>query len=303
MQSHTIRRVNPNEFFTIRNLISNSYFLAKHSWTKPLSEMAYEGLMQEKWLAYACYNECEDVMSYIDYKEHKDGVIEIGICFTVEQYRGIGLAKLMLQFLFALFPNREITIGTAECNKNMISCIQHMGFQEESRVPNDRVNGDASIHYRYFPRIIKKYNIADKLILQRRMERSDYARILELWESTPEIVVREEDDSPQGIARFLTRNPNMSFILECQNKIIGTILCGHDGRRGYLHHFVVHKDFRGHGLGQGLLDSALKQLSNVGIPKAALLVFANNEKGKSFWTYHGWKQRDDLLFWDYPLNE
>lgn len=117
--------------------------------------MACKGLVQGKWIAYACFSEREDIMSYIDYKEHKDGVIEIGICFTTEQQRGKGLAKLMLQFLFTRFPNREITIGTAECNESMIACIQHMGFQEEYRVPNDRINGKASIYYRYFPRVIK----------------------------------------------------------------------------------------------------------------------------------------------------
>lgn len=155
MLSYTIRRVKPSEYSSIKNLISNSYFLAKHSWTKPLSEMAYDGLMQEKWVGYACFNERKDVMSYIDYKEHKDGVVEIGICFTTDQYRGIGLAKLMLHFLFTLFPNREITIGTSESNKNMISCIHHMGFQEECRIPNDRINGESSIHYRYFPKATK----------------------------------------------------------------------------------------------------------------------------------------------------
>ncbi len=303
MLQYSIRPVRIDEFHIIRETIAQNDFLEKRSWTKPLSDMAYDGLIQKKWFGVGCFGENEELMSYFDYKVHKNGNIEIGICLTVEEYRGRGLAKLMLHFLFTLFPDREITIGTAECNENMISCIQHMGFQEEYRVPNDRINGKSSIHYRYFPKVIKTYNITDKVILQRRMERSDFTRILEFWNSIPEIIVRKEDDSIQGITRFLTRNPNMSFVLECQNKIIGTILCGHDGRRGYLHHFVVHKDFRGHGLGQGLLDSALKQLSNAGIPKAALLVFANNENGKSFWLYQGWKQRDDLLFWDFPLNK
>lgn len=151
MFPYIIRPVKTTEFSSVRDAIAKNYFLEKHSWNKPLSEMAYDGLKQGKWIGIGCFSGSDEIMSYCDYKEHKNGKIEVGICFTTETYRGRGLAKLMLHYLIVGFPSQEITIGTAESNVSMIACIQKMGFQEEYRVPNDRVNGKASIHYRRLP--------------------------------------------------------------------------------------------------------------------------------------------------------
>lgn len=151
MFPYTIRPIKTTEFSNVRDAISQNYFLAKHAWTKPLSEMAYDGLEHGKWIGFGCFSESEELMSYCDCKEHEDGEIEIGICFTMEAYRGCGLAKLMLHYLITGYPNQEITIGTAESNVGMIACIKKMGFQEEYRVSDDRINGKSSIHYRHFP--------------------------------------------------------------------------------------------------------------------------------------------------------
>lgn len=151
MFPYIIRAVRIDEFNMIRETIAQNYFLEKHSWTKSLSDMAYDGLIQGKWFGVGCFGENEEIMSYFDYKVHKDGNIEIGICLTVEEYRGRGLAKLLLNFLIACYPNQEIIIGTSEENLGMIACIEKVGFKEEYRILNDRINGAASIHYRYLP--------------------------------------------------------------------------------------------------------------------------------------------------------
>ncbi len=151
MFRYKIRAVKSNEFCVVREAIAQNYFLKKYSWSKPLSDMAYDGLIQGKWFGVGCFGENEELMSYFDYKMHKDGKIEIGICLTMEEYRGRGLAKLLLGFLIACYPTQEIIIGTSEGNFGMIACIEKMGFKEEYRIPNDRINGAASIHYRYLP--------------------------------------------------------------------------------------------------------------------------------------------------------
>lgn len=151
MYPYVIRPVKTTEFSKIRDEISKIYFLEKRTWTKPLSEMAYEGLRQGKWMGLGCFSPSEELMSYCDYREHENGIVEVGICFTNDEYRGRGLATLMLHYLITCFQNREIIIGTSEGNYNMMACIKKMGFQEEYRVPNDRVNGKASIHYRRMP--------------------------------------------------------------------------------------------------------------------------------------------------------
>lgn len=150
-RASTIRLVKREEFIQVREAIRCSYFLAKHSWPKPLCEMAYNGLSQGKWIGYGCFNECEELMSYLDYKEKTSGEIEVGICLTQERYQGCGLMKLMLKFLIARYPDQEITIGTYDRNAGMICCISSVGFEEELKIPDDRIDGSTSIHYRRIP--------------------------------------------------------------------------------------------------------------------------------------------------------
>lgn len=151
MFPYVIRAITSDEYIMVRDSISQISFLEKRSWSQPLSEMAFNGLTQNKWFGFACFDKCGRLISYCDYKVHHSGEVEIGICFTVQPYRGQGMAKMMLHILLTCFSDREITIGTSENNINMIACIKKMGFLEEYRIPNDRVNGDASIHYRRIP--------------------------------------------------------------------------------------------------------------------------------------------------------
>lgn len=110
--------------------------------------MAYDGLSKRKWTGLGAFGDDETLMSYLDYKELPSGEIEVGICMTIEEYMGLGIMKLMLLFLRSRYPDREITIGTYEHNKAMIACIHRVGFYEEFRVNNDRIDGSSSIHYR-----------------------------------------------------------------------------------------------------------------------------------------------------------
>lgn len=150
MALNLIRPIIETEFLCIRNEIAHIEFLKKYSWKKPLCEMVYEGLSKSIWKALGCFSDEMDLMSYCDYRIHND-FIEVGVCFTLKKYRGCGLAKLMLQYLISCFPDQEITIGTAESNAYMMSCILKLGFKEEFRVSNERINGDATIYYRHYP--------------------------------------------------------------------------------------------------------------------------------------------------------
>lgn len=297
-----IRMVQEDEFRDVQKAIQESYFLAKHSWKKPLCDMAYDGLISGKWIGFGCFGENGVLMSYLDYKEHSNGEIEIGICLTREAYKGQGLAKLMLKFLMARYPDREITIGTYERNGGMICCIVNTGFEEDYRTPGDRIDGSTSIHYRYKPRkeIILDKDYQNKVIL-RKMKVRDLNGALQLWRSTPGVVVREYDDSIEGISKFLTRNPDTSLVLEMGEEIVGTLLCGNDGRRGFLYHFVVREDLREKGLGNKLLETVYTCLKKQGISKAGLVALQSNRFGLQFWTHNGWVLRDDLYYLDFPL--
>jgi len=86
----------------------------------------------------------------------------------------------------------------------------------------------------------------------------------------------------------------MSFIAQINSLLVGTILAGHDSRRGYIHHLAVHPEWRRHGLGRGLVDRCLQALKIAGIQKCHLFIFNDNTDGIAFWKSVGWEQRSDI---------
>ncbi len=131
-----------------------------------------------------------------------------------------------------------------------------------------------------------------------KMKISNYENIFKLWTSTPGMGLRNLDDSKEGIDKFLKRNPTTNFIAEEDSKIVGSILCGHDGRRGYIYHTAVDMRYRGKGIGKKLVNSVINALKREGINKAALVVFTNNEVGNGFWRSIGWEKREDLNYYN-----
>jgi N-acetylglutamate synthase len=128
----------------------------------------------------------------------------------------------------------------------------------------------------------------------REMVIEDYPQVFELWENTVNIGLNETD-SEENTRKFLHRNPGMSFIAVSGNKIIGTILCGHDGRRGYIYHMAVDKEFRRKGIGNKLLELCLKRLSEENIKRCHIFVFKKNKKGFLFWENAGFRKRNDII--------
>lgn len=136
-----------------------------------------------------------------------------------------------------------------------------------------------------------------------KMKISNYENIFKLWTSTPGMGLRNLDDSKEGIDKFLRRNPTTNFIAEEDGKIVGSILCGHDGRRGYIYHTAVDMRYRGKGIGKKLVNSVINALKREGINKAALVVFTNNEVGNGFWRSMGWEKREDLNYYNLSINK
>ncbi len=110
------------------------------------------------------------------------------------------------------------------------------------------------------------------------------------------------DDSREGIERFLMRNPETCFVAE-DDGIVGVIIAGNDGRRGYIYHTAVREGKRGQGIATALVNAALDGLKKCGINKAALVVFDRNMHGNSFWEKLGFTQRTDLVYRNRALAE
>lgn len=133
----------------------------------------------------------------------------------------------------------------------------------------------------------------DKSLYLQPMNIKDYAEIYKMWNSIPGIELSEAD-SEESIARYLERNPNLSYVYCKDNKIIGTILCGHDGRRGFIHHTCVLPEYQGQSIGRILVKKALEELKNNKIDQCHIFVFHDNEAGHDFWNRMGWVKRTEL---------
>lgn len=131
----------------------------------------------------------------------------------------------------------------------------------------------------------------------------DYDDVYRLWTLTKGMGLNNLDDTKTGINIFLQRNPNTCFVATFHNEIIGTIISGHDGRRGYIYHTAVSEKFRKKGIGQKLVTSSLSALKTEGINKVALVVFSKNKLGNLFWEKIGFRKREDLIYRDKTINE
>lgn len=138
--------------------------------------------------------------------------------------------------------------------------------------------------------------MADEMII-REMDRKDYAQVIKLWSNTDGIGLNEAD-SQENINHFLERNQGLSFVAELGGRqIVGAVLCGHDGRRGYLHHLAVSALHRRSGIGRKLVEHCLAKLEQKHIKKCHLFVFTNNQEGMSFWNHIGFYQRNELYIY------
>lgn len=121
----------------------------------------------------------------------------------------------------------------------------------------------------------------------------DYLNARALWERTPGVGLSDAD-SPDAIKAFLARNPGTSFVALDGSTLVGTVLCGHDGRRGLIHHLVTAASHRRQGIASALLRAGLSALRGHGIDKCHLLVFRSNEDGLKFWRSVAAQERTEL---------
>ncbi len=137
----------------------------------------------------------------------------------------------------------------------------------------------------------------------RVMKAADYEQVYALWKKIRGFGIRSIDDSREGVERFLKRNPNTSIVAEMDGKIVGSILCGHDGRRGCFYHVCVDEAYRRHGIGKSMVVMAMQALKEEHINKVSLIAFTRNDIGNAFWNTIGWTKREDLNYYDFTLNE
>jgi putative acetyltransferase len=139
-------------------------------------------------------------------------------------------------------------------------------------------------------------------IILRVFRIEDYDAVVALWRRSEGVGLNESDTRP-GIAAYLRRNPRHSFVAERNGRIIGAVLCGHDGRRGYLHHLAVAKSQRERGIGRKLVNACLAKLQKAGIQKCTIFLFASNVAGRKFWRHNGWSLPTKIELMQIRLND
>ncbi len=130
-----------------------------------------------------------------------------------------------------------------------------------------------------------------------------YRDVYELWLSCKGMGLNNLDDSEQGINAFLKRNPDTCFVACEDDKVIGVIMVGSDGRRGYIYHTAVDPQYRKRGIATALVNAVMDAMKNIGINKVALVVFEHNEDGNKFWEKLGFTERHDLVYRNKAINE
>jgi ribosomal protein S18 acetylase RimI-like enzyme len=120
---------------------------------------------------------------------------------------------------------------------------------------------------------------------------SDHDRAVALWSEIDSVEICE-GDSREEVAEYLKRNPGLSRVAEADGKIVGAVMCGHDGRRGWIYHLAVAQEYRGRGVGKMLLDDCVRGLREAGLKRAIILVEGENAAGQKFWLREGWEEID-----------
>ena len=135
------------------------------------------------------------------------------------------------------------------------------------------------------------------------MTADDYDEVRALWMTIRGFGIRTLDDSPADIRRFILRNPTTSVVARVEDRIVGSILCGSDGRQGSLYHVCVAREYRRRGIGTKMVGYCMQQLKLMGINKVSLIAFTRNDAGNAFWKQIEWTRKTDVNYYEFILNQ
>jgi ribosomal protein S18 acetylase RimI-like enzyme len=124
----------------------------------------------------------------------------------------------------------------------------------------------------------------------------DYSKVIGIWEKIEKGVRVGVSDAPNEIEKKLQRDPELFLVAEKNGELIGTIIGGFDGRRGFIYHVAVVASYRGQGIGSRLMMEVENRLRAKGCIRCHLLVNNDNMEARSFYENHGWKALDDTPF-------
>lgn len=287
--------------FTYSEMESGQEGLVSKLVWEVFDEFVAPGYSQEGIEAFRQFIQADEIKKSVDSrrffiiccwdKETLAGVISmrgsnhISLLFVKKPYQRCGIAKKL--YSRALKRCREMKPYITEISVNSspyaVNIYKRIGFS----VAGEQTTRDGIT---FVP--MEMALATDISFLE--MQIDDYSEIYELWCDTPGMGLSDAD-TYESIGKFLLRNKGLSLVCRNRDKVIATILCGHDGRRGYIYHVTVAQEYRGRGIGRMLVEKSLQKLKEDGIDKCHLFVFQDNEIGKAFWSATGWIGREDIF--------
>jgi ribosomal protein S18 acetylase RimI-like enzyme len=131
-------------------------------------------------------------------------------------------------------------------------------------------------------------------ITTREFLSADYEAAVKLWQLVEGVEIAE-GDSREEITSYLARNPGLSRVAEQDGAMAGAVLCGHDGRRGYIYHLAVAPTYCGQGVGKRLVQECVMNLRKAGLTRALIFVASDNPGGHAFWLKNGWEEVEGAI--------
>lgn len=284
-------------------------FLPKASWNEPICEMLYNGLVSRRWYGIALFTKTlntdkrnadkEIPISYIDFQMTRKYEIELGIAFCNPEFRNKGLTSSLLYLLKLIYPDMPLIGGTYEENKKMLYCYKKWSFVPNGFTKEDRIDGTDTLKFICEPMIGNSQNVNIRF-----MHDKDSPKLIKIWKIAESgIRLRIEEDTEEKLSTLIKKNWDTSLLATVNGEIIGTVICGQDGKRGYIYHMYVSEKYRRKYIGSMLFNQVKKNLLSKGIVKISYVIFKDNLPGKFFYNSFGAELRDDVEYFDIAITE
>jgi len=134
----------------------------------------------------------------------------------------------------------------------------------------------------------------------RLMEVADIPASLELWKHMEGLSIRGSDNI-RDLSDHVGKNPGHNFVAMYGDRLIGTVLGGFDGRRGYIYHLAVHEDFRKQNIGKELMERCFQSFRDIRVTKCHMMVLSNNTEAQEFYKRIGCEKRDEIIVYSKTL--
>ena len=268
--------------------------------TSPAAESADKVLarFEQPFTTYYFIMADEERVGIIRVVDKRDGSRKrISPLCIMPAHRNKGYAQQAIREVEKIYGSSHWCLDTILQEKGNLHLYEKLGYHRTGRI--EKINGRMDI-------VFYEKDESDPMDYSvKTITADDYDALYALWCTTEQSrrALNPVDDSRDGIAGYLKRNPNTCFAAVKDGRIIGVILTGHDGRRGIVHHLCVHPDYRRMGIAGHLLSLAEEALHKEGIHKVFGLVFKDNEPANAFWEKHGYSLRTNLYYRNKSLND